>query len=164
MSDAHAHLTETRVRLTTSPVMRTFSVLEERTGLDYGYLRARVELVNQDFLELAEYFVIRNDAVEVQRYRYQWMDSRFDRAARRGAWQLIGTVLASQCAGLVERCQPEPAVNPRFGGGIVLVTLTLNDDQVLALVRQLPEERKNWLLRALVSDQWQPNHERSAQP
>ena len=28
-----------------------------------------------------------------------------------------------------------------------------NDDQVLALVRQLPAERKNWLLRALVSDQ-----------
>lgn len=35
-----------------------------------------------------------------------------------------------------------------------MVTLTLNDDQVLALVRQLPAERKNWLLRALVSDQW----------
>ncbi len=35
-----------------------------------------------------------------------------------------------------------------------MVILTLNDDQVLALVRQLPAERKNWLLRALVSDQW----------
>jgi hypothetical protein len=34
-----------------------------------------------------------------------------------------------------------------------MVILTLDDDQVLALVRQLPEERKNWLLRALVSDQ-----------
>ena len=31
--------------------------------------------VNFDFLELAEYFVARNDAVEVKRYRYQWMDS-----------------------------------------------------------------------------------------
>ncbi|MFN8466414.1 MAG: hypothetical protein U0X20_12725 [Caldilineaceae bacterium] len=35
-----------------------------------------------------------------------------------------------------------------------MVILTLDDDQVLALVRQLPEDRKNWLLRALVSDQW----------
>ena len=35
-----------------------------------------------------------------------------------------------------------------------MVTLTLDDDQVLALVRQLPAERKNWLLRALVSGQW----------
>jgi hypothetical protein len=75
MSIVHTHLTETRVRLTTSPVIRTFSVIEERSGLDYGYLRVRVELVNQDFLELAEYFVVRNDAVEVKRYRYQWMDS-----------------------------------------------------------------------------------------
>lgn len=75
MSIAHTHLTETRVRLTTSPVIRTFSVIEERVGLDYGYLRVRVELVNLDFLELTEYFVIRNDAVEAKRYRYQWMDS-----------------------------------------------------------------------------------------
>ena len=72
---AQTHLTETRVRLTTSPVIRAFSVLEERVGLDYGYLRIRAELVNQDFLELAEYFVVHRDAVEVKRYRYQWMDS-----------------------------------------------------------------------------------------
>jgi hypothetical protein len=35
-----------------------------------------------------------------------------------------------------------------------MVTLTLDDDQVLALVRQLSPERKTWLLRALVTDQW----------
>jgi hypothetical protein len=35
-----------------------------------------------------------------------------------------------------------------------MAILTLDDDQVLALVRQLPSERKTWLLRALVSDQW----------
>ena len=35
-----------------------------------------------------------------------------------------------------------------------MATLTLDDDQVLALVRQLPKERKTWLLRALVSDHW----------
>ena len=71
---AQAHLTETRARLTTSPVVQAFSVMEERVGLDYGYLRVRVELVNSDFLELAEYFVVHNDAVKVKRYRYQWMD------------------------------------------------------------------------------------------
>lgn len=75
MTLAHTHLTETCVRLTTSPIVQTFSVIEERIGLDYGYLRIRVELGNHDFLELAEYFVIRNGAVEIQRYRYQWMDS-----------------------------------------------------------------------------------------
>ena len=50
---AHSHLTETRVRLTTSPIVRAFSIVEEQIGLDYGYLRARVELANSDFLELA---------------------------------------------------------------------------------------------------------------
>jgi hypothetical protein len=35
-----------------------------------------------------------------------------------------------------------------------MVILRLDDDQVLALVRQLPQDRKTWLLRALVSDQW----------
>ena len=35
-----------------------------------------------------------------------------------------------------------------------MAILTLDDDQVLALVRQLPSERKTWLLRALVSDHW----------
>lgn len=50
-------------------------MIEERVGLDYGYLRVRAEIVNYDFLELAEYFVIRKDSVEVKRYRYQWMDS-----------------------------------------------------------------------------------------
>ena len=115
MSIAHTHLTETRVRLTTSPVIRTFSVIEERVGLDYGYLRVRVELVNLDFLELAEYCVIRNDAVEVKRYRYQWMDStqqiltkRWNAwcqaphcgpncASGRGAWRLIGKLSAPRC-------------------------------------------------------------------
>ncbi len=75
MIGAHTHLAETRARLTTSRVIRTFTVMEERLGLDYGYLRVRVELFNDDFLELAEFFVISNDAIEVRRYRYQWMDS-----------------------------------------------------------------------------------------
>jgi hypothetical protein len=34
-----------------------------------------------------------------------------------------------------------------------MAMLALDDDQVPALVRQLPKERKTWLLRALVSDQ-----------
>jgi len=35
-----------------------------------------------------------------------------------------------------------------------MVTLTLSDEQVLALVRQLPDERRAWLLRELLQDQW----------
>ena len=72
--DAKAHLTETHARLSTSPVVGTVTVLEERVGYNYGYLRARLTLFNQDFLEVAEYFVVDAGRVQVQRYRYQWMD------------------------------------------------------------------------------------------
>jgi hypothetical protein len=35
-----------------------------------------------------------------------------------------------------------------------MATLTISDDQVLALVRQLPDERRAWLLRQLLLEQW----------
>lgn len=35
-----------------------------------------------------------------------------------------------------------------------MAILAIDDEQVLALVAQLPSERKAWLLRALVSEQW----------
>ena len=35
-----------------------------------------------------------------------------------------------------------------------MATLTLRDDQVLDLVRQLPDERRSWLFRQLIQDEW----------
>jgi hypothetical protein len=52
----------------------TYAVMEERLGADYGYLRVRVELVNRDFVEMAEYFTVQTGGITVQRYRHQWMD------------------------------------------------------------------------------------------
>ena len=75
MTDVRSHLVETYARLSTSPIVKTVAVLEERLGYDYGYLRARLALINDDFLEVAEYFIIKGDTVCVRRYRYQWMDS-----------------------------------------------------------------------------------------
>jgi hypothetical protein len=37
----------------------------------------------------------------------------------------------------------------------VMPTLELTDDQVVALVRQLPPERRQALLRSLLTDQWE---------
>ena len=71
--DARGHLAETRASLSTSPLVRSITVVEERLGYDYGYFRARLTLFNDDFLEVAEYFVIQDDQVQVRRYRYQWM-------------------------------------------------------------------------------------------
>jgi hypothetical protein len=72
--DAYTHHAETHVRLTTSPVVLTFTILEERLGVDYGYLRVQVELINRDYLEMAEYFVVQASAIVVQRYRHHWME------------------------------------------------------------------------------------------
>lgn len=72
--DAQTHLADTHLRLTVSPVVLAYAVMEERLGIDYGYLRVRVELTNRDFLELAEYFTVQTGIITVQRYRYQWMD------------------------------------------------------------------------------------------
>ena len=35
-----------------------------------------------------------------------------------------------------------------------MVTLTLDDKQVLDLVRQLPDERRDWLFQQLLQDEW----------
>ena len=35
-----------------------------------------------------------------------------------------------------------------------MVTLTLDDKQVLDLVRQLPDERRAWLFQQLLQDEW----------
>jgi hypothetical protein len=72
--DAQTHLAMTHARLTTSQVVFAYVVLEERLGLDYGYLRVRVELANHDFLEMAEYFVISKGAFSLQRYCF-WRGS-----------------------------------------------------------------------------------------
>lgn len=73
--DPHSHLAEIRARLSISPIVQTVTVLQERVGYEYGYFRARAGIVNGDFLEVAEYFTVRDDRVWVQRYRYQWMDA-----------------------------------------------------------------------------------------
>ena len=39
--DAQAHLADTHLRLTISPIVLTHAVVEERLGIDYGYLRVR---------------------------------------------------------------------------------------------------------------------------
>ncbi len=41
-------------------------------------------------------------------------------------------------------------------------TLTLTDEQVLELVCQLPEERREWLLRRLLFNKWPDWAERAA--
>ncbi len=72
--DAQTHLVEIYTRLSISPIVESFVVLENRDARDQGYFRARVTLINQDQVELAEYFAVVNEQIQVIRYRYQWMN------------------------------------------------------------------------------------------
>lgn len=72
--DAQQYLTEIKSRLIASSIAASFAIVEEKDLSDRGYFRARVQLVNTDFLEIAEYFVIVDGQPQPERYRYQWMD------------------------------------------------------------------------------------------
>jgi hypothetical protein len=69
-----AYLEETKSTLIASPIVKTFVILEEYALSDRGYFRARLTLKNNDFLEVAEYFVVEKHHCITKRYRYQWMD------------------------------------------------------------------------------------------
>jgi len=60
--------------LTTSNLVAAFDVIEEWVEPDQGYIRVRAQLANDDFLELAEYFVLSGKVCVTERYSYQWMD------------------------------------------------------------------------------------------
>lgn len=71
---AEAYLTQVKIQLTTSILVSSFQIVEEWAQPDRGYLRVRIQLVNSDFLEVAEYFVVSGQQCMTERYRYQWMD------------------------------------------------------------------------------------------
>lgn len=81
--DVQQYLTEIKSKLIASPVVTSFSIVEEKALEDRGFFRARLRLINKDFLEIAEYFIISNDKPTTERYRYQWMDSSQIRLRKR---------------------------------------------------------------------------------
>jgi len=72
--DPQAYLIEIKARCIASFAVAALEIVEEYSLPDRGYLRARLILSNDDFLEVAEYFVLKGDSCVTQRYRYQWMD------------------------------------------------------------------------------------------
>ena len=54
--DPHSYLVEIKARWVASSAVASFTIVEERASSDRGYLRARLTLSNNDFLEVVEYF------------------------------------------------------------------------------------------------------------
>ena len=77
------YLNEIKTQLATSLCVTSITIVAERITRDHGYFRARLTLVNGDFLEVSEYFIIRGSKSETLEYRYQWMDPSQERLIRR---------------------------------------------------------------------------------
>lgn len=77
------YLADIKTELVTNDLVASFEVVEEWAQPDRGYIRIRMWLANGDFLEVAEYFVVSEEACVIERYRYQWMDGARKQMRRR---------------------------------------------------------------------------------
>jgi hypothetical protein len=72
--DLDQYIGAVKSKLNASPIIASIEIVDERVVLNRGYFRARLILINTDFLEIAESFRIQNDQHITLDYRYQWMD------------------------------------------------------------------------------------------
>jgi hypothetical protein len=77
------YLATIKAALTRSPVVQEWQIVNEMALSDRGHFRVRLILANGDFVEASEFFYIRNDGIEQQRYRYQWMDAQQQQLKKR---------------------------------------------------------------------------------
>lgn len=69
------YIAEIKDKLTDSTIISNIEIVDERILLNRGYFRARLTLINDDFLEIAESFTIEETQLLTLDYRYQWMDA-----------------------------------------------------------------------------------------
>lgn len=69
-----SYIAQIKAALTHSPVIATWTILNEMKLGDRGHFRVRLMLKNGDFVEASEFFRIHEVRIEQQRSRYQWMD------------------------------------------------------------------------------------------
>ena len=84
MSDIAKYLSEVELALVSSAVVAQYQIIRSWAHTDDGYIRIRATLVNGDFLEAAEYFVISGEEIVTIDYRHQWMDA--SRGELRSRW------------------------------------------------------------------------------
>ena len=72
MSAVDGYLRDVKRRLLLSPVIIAVRITTERALADRGYFRARLTLVNGDFLEISEYVIVQAGTCVTQEYRHQY--------------------------------------------------------------------------------------------
>ncbi|MDJ1180235.1 DUF6516 family protein [Roseofilum sp. BLCC_M91] len=69
------YISDIKAKLSGSPIMTVTEIIDERILLNRGYFRARLTLMNTDFLEIAESFTLQDNQLLTLDYRYQWMNA-----------------------------------------------------------------------------------------
>ena len=75
---------EIELALVSSPIISEFQIVRSWANTDDGYIRVRATLSNGDFLEAAEYFVLRGEHSVTVDYCQHWTDG--DKRVLRRRW------------------------------------------------------------------------------
>ncbi|HOU15127.1 MAG TPA: DUF6516 family protein [Anaerolineae bacterium] len=78
------YLASIHLALVENAVVERYQVVRQRVTSQSRYLRVRIELVNGDFLEAAEFFSLKANGINIIDYRHQWMDA--SRTQLRARW------------------------------------------------------------------------------
>jgi hypothetical protein len=70
--------------LLSSTIILEYVIVRSWVGKTNGYIRIRASLINGDFLESAEYFILENKGIRTIDYRHQWMSG--DKKTMRKRW------------------------------------------------------------------------------
>jgi hypothetical protein len=76
MMSPQDYIDSIKEKLAQSTAIQAYTIVTEMVLPDRGYFRIRFTLINGDFVEATEFFFLRANGIEQQRYRYQWMDSQ----------------------------------------------------------------------------------------
>jgi hypothetical protein len=83
MTEAKDYLTKIKAKIVMSPIIASMTIVTEYALADRGYFRARLTLINGDFLEVSEFFTGEAEAWATKEYRYQWMNASQQRLIKR---------------------------------------------------------------------------------
>ncbi|NJM49422.1 MAG: hypothetical protein HC860_27255 [Alkalinema sp. RU_4_3] len=81
------YFTAIKEKLGDSEIVVEIKIVDERIFRGKGYFRARLTLINGDFLEIAESFMEEAQKAITLDYRYQWMDG--SRLLLRKRWDSV---------------------------------------------------------------------------
>lgn len=82
--DAYSYLDKIKLKITLCSVVKSVKIIDERVVVsDRGCFKARMSLVNNDFIELFEYFKVEKGKIITSKYRYQWMDGKRQKLFKR---------------------------------------------------------------------------------